>query len=154
VHTGDKPFACDNCEKRFADRSLYLKHCRTHANTSTRFGCSLCPKTFMVESNLMKHAKVHASEAYSCSSCGKTFYDQLTLTAHFNLHQGEMPFKCDACGKQFGRLGESFCPRCVLVTCDMYVAQYLFAFCYLLLFSQRFALYAEVHYLYRNPPDR
>ena len=107
IHTGDKPFQCKDCDKRFADKSLFLKHSRTHKSSSSIFYiCGICDKKFQVESNLEKHLKTHTAASYSCSACGKKFFDEISLGAHINLHNGVLPYNCTFCNKEFGQLAD------------------------------------------------
>ena len=63
IHTGEVPFECDTCKKRF-------KH----------------------SSALKKHERIHAGEVpYECKTCKRRFKQQNALKIHERIHKGEEP---------------------------------------------------------------
>ena len=57
IHSGEKPYECTRCEKRFADKSVLNRH-------------------------LKAHDKRVAEHTYTCGTCGETFHNHAPYNAH------------------------------------------------------------------------
>ncbi|XP_022414245.1 zinc finger protein 333 isoform X6 [Delphinapterus leucas] len=103
IHSGDKTYACNKCEKSFRYSSDLIRHEKTHT-VEKCFECQECRQAFKYSSNLRRHMRTHTGEKpFECSQCGKTFTRNFNLILHQRNHTGEKPYECKDCGKAFNQ---------------------------------------------------
>ena len=77
IHTNEKPFECDVCEKRFRESGNLKVHMRIHTNEKP-YECDVCDKSF---SYIWSFEKPHA---YSTSL--KAFHNSKFTYTHFTQY--------------------------------------------------------------------
>ena len=95
----EKPFACNVCNRRFAESSILERHKNIHINI-----CEICNRSFTKRYYLTRHIKTHTNEKpFMCEICPKKYSRKEDLMFHMNTHTNEKPFVCDICGRGFAR---------------------------------------------------
>lgn len=100
IHSGDKPYRCDECD--FAcGRAIALKR---HKNTHTRevmFACTHCDYATSQTYNLKVHLRTHSGERpYKCAQCDYRAGSTCAMRKHErNKHTPKLP--CTACPRKF-----------------------------------------------------
>lgn len=97
VTTDERPHRCDQCNKGFKDKSLLVRHKRTHGKERP-FSCAHCNKVFLSKSELRRHLTVHSGVSYI------TVFTQWSIKFVSSLvFSDEKPFACEYCQTLFRR---------------------------------------------------
>ncbi|XP_044742582.1 zinc finger protein 501-like [Chrysoperla carnea] len=87
THTGEKPFECTNCDKRYNDRGALRRHIKSAHLDERPFSCTVCSRAFHTKLILQNHMRRHTGERpFPCLVCGKSFGFKTVLQTHMKVH--------------------------------------------------------------------
>ncbi|KAL3216798.1 hypothetical protein MRX96_032809 [Rhipicephalus microplus] len=77
---------CPTCNLRCTSTNQLEIHMRTHTGERP-YACSLCPRRFAKQVNLKRHMQIHTKVKFECQVCLKNYISDKTLQSHYqNCH--------------------------------------------------------------------
>ncbi|GFU52446.1 zinc finger protein [Nephila pilipes] len=101
VHTGERPYGCDICSKRFKSNQA-LKYHVIQTQVIGEFNQGFFQQTVTQYQSVSLVSK-KVKKIYKCPYCPRSFPFKSLLEVHVRVHTGERPFKCDICAQTFKR---------------------------------------------------
>jgi len=102
IHSGDKPYKCNMCDRAFSQSATLNRHIRVHTGDKP-YKCSLCNKSFSHSGTLQTHKRlVHSNRRpHQCPFCGKMFKTNIELKSHVRIHTDTKSYSCRHCSDHF-----------------------------------------------------
>lgn len=102
-------YACDMCDKRFPNKTMYNQHRKLKHLALFEYTCTVCAKRLPSNDRLKLHMRLHTGEKpFACDLCDYRSVTQSAVNQHkMRMHEGSMPHMvlpshvCEICGKSF-----------------------------------------------------
>ena len=87
MHSGEKPFACQICDRKFAVKFSVIHDKATNSEIKS-FKCSICPegRFFKTKSQLNQHMVFHYEPTFSRSHFASKSYTKSNMKKHEKSH--------------------------------------------------------------------
>lgn len=86
-HSGIKPYACDQCDNRFATAQTLKIHKQWKHSDDRPFQCEFCTNAFKRKDALVAHIRTHTGEKpFVCEVCDRAFSENKSMKKHRMTH--------------------------------------------------------------------
>ncbi|XP_044731663.1 zinc finger protein OZF-like [Chrysoperla carnea] len=87
IHTNERPYACDQCDKTYRIKENLTEHIKAAHLNERKFQCTFCPQAFNHKKTLVHHERRHTGEKpHKCEVCGRRFIQRISLKLHSKTH--------------------------------------------------------------------
>ncbi|XP_014270415.1 zinc finger protein 595 [Halyomorpha halys] len=139
MHTINRLFVCEFCERCYAEGSVLNSHREMHPSDSP-YECKLCDAVFPSIEEVKIHRKNYANEkipaeyiadftipkTYLCEFCERYFLNYVKYTEHLTVHYGPEPYQCRSCPLKFSTLVDAMEHRSIHGESQLQVDEYNF----------------------------
>lgn len=111
IHSGERRFSCNSCDRRFHRKDHLKNHLQVHNPNKLLHTCQLCRKSYCSILSFRKHVAFHCAESGDlvCKLCGTVCDNRESIMHHLKVHTGsrtlrgpsERKFPCDRCDRSF-----------------------------------------------------
>lgn len=85
--TGERPYKCIQCYKKFVSMGVLRQHLRTHTGVK-EYICNICQASFTTNGSLTRHMNIHvAIKPFRCPVCLEAFRTASLCKKHMNEHE-------------------------------------------------------------------
>lgn len=133
LHTGQKPFRCQDCGRTFAFAQNLKAHCRQHKRCP--YACPMCLLSFSDQGSLQAHVTNHSKgrgpgkentnqepkRVINCPLCPETYSKPADLRTHMLIHEAEYERLENGTSKTWENTYS--CNHCTLTFSDHYSLQ-------------------------------